>query len=474
MAPRQSAAKKTSAKKATAPAQGAAKKAAAKKGPAKKAPAKRAPAKKAPAKKAAAKPAPKPAPSPTGGVYRVVRAVWLGLAHTIGALLRGIGRGAKGLDPAHRKDGLALLLLGTALIVAGGTWSNLQGPVGDLVEMLVTGAFGRLDLLVPILLAAIAVRLIRHPERPEANGRIVIGLSALVIGVLGEVHIACGAPARSDGMQGIRDAGGLIGWGVATPLTHLLSDVLAVPLLVLVTVFGLLVVTATPVNTIPRRLRQLGGTLGLLHPDTDEADHLDDVEDDTDDDARYDEQWRKTLEPAPRRGRKPRQDKLGAPGHDQAEEQALSKRRKTRQAPTGASDGSRDAVDVAAAAAAALDGAVLHGMPPSPLVADLTQGVTVDRGPGQTTPVPAARGSQPAPPTADEAADSHRTPDEPSDDAGVPDLTKSAAPASPRELPPRAEQLQLSGDITYALPSLDLLERGGPGKARSAANDAVV
>ena len=35
-----------------------------------------------------------------------------------------------------------------------------------------------------------------------------------------------------------------------------------------------------------------------------------------------------------------------------------------------------DAVDVAAAAAAALDGAVLHGMPPSPLVADLTQGVT--------------------------------------------------------------------------------------------------
>ena len=32
-----------------------------------------------------------------------------------------------------------------------------------------------------------------------------------------------------------------------------------------------------------------------------------------------------------------------------------------------------DAVDVAAAAAAALDGAVLHGMPPSPLVADLTQ-----------------------------------------------------------------------------------------------------
>lgn len=173
---------------------GAAKAAPAKKTAAKKsAPAKKAPVKKAPAKKAAAKAAPKPAPSPTGGVYRLVRAVWLGAAHGVGAMFRGIGRGAKGLDPAHRKDGLALLLLGLALIVAAGTWSNLRGPVGDLVEMLITGAFGRLDLLVPILLGAIAVRLILYPEKPEANGRIVIGLSALVIGVLGLVHVACGA-----------------------------------------------------------------------------------------------------------------------------------------------------------------------------------------------------------------------------------------------------------------------------------------
>ncbi|MFF3150051.1 cell division protein FtsK, partial [Streptomyces sp. NPDC057927] len=138
MASRQSAAKKPPAKKAAAPT----------KAPAKKAPAKKAAAKKAPAKKVAAKKAPPAsAPNPTAGVYKLVRAVWLGLAHAVGAMFRGIGRGAKGLDPAHRKDGLALLLIGIALIVAAGTWSNLHGPVGHLVEMLVTGAFGRLDLL---------------------------------------------------------------------------------------------------------------------------------------------------------------------------------------------------------------------------------------------------------------------------------------------------------------------------------------
>ena len=74
--------------------------------------------------------------------------------------------------------------------------------------MLVTGAFGRLDLLVPILLGVIAVRFIRHPEQPDANGRIGIGLSALVIGVLGLVHIACGAPGRDEGTTACRTPAG--------------------------------------------------------------------------------------------------------------------------------------------------------------------------------------------------------------------------------------------------------------------------
>ncbi|MER5384717.1 DNA translocase FtsK [Streptomyces sp. NPDC002688] len=450
MASRQSAAKKPPAKKAAAPT----------KAPAKKAPAKKAAAKKAPAKRAAAKkPAPAPAPNPTAGVYRLVRAVWLGLAHAVGATFRGIGRGAKGLDPAHRKDGLALLLLGLGLIVAAGTWSNLRGPVGDLVEILVTGAFGRLDLLVPILLGVIAARLIRHPEQPDANGRIVIGLSALVIGVLGQVHIACGAPARSDGMQAIRDAGGLIGWGASTPLTYTMGDVLAVPLLVLLTIFGLLVVTATPVNAIPQRLRLLGQKLGIVQADFDEDAFVEDEE-------RYDEQWRDGLPASSRR--RPRAPEAYDP--DSAEQEALTRRRsRPRRSGAQQPDMNRpmDAVDVAAAAAAALDGAVLHGMPPSPLVADLTQGVSVERdGYEETTPVPAAR---------PKVVPGAKRPKQEAlaVESVVPDLTKSA-PDAPRELPPRAEQLQLSGDITYSLPSLDLLERGGPGKTRSAANDAVV
>ncbi|GGY50816.1 DNA translocase FtsK [Streptomyces tanashiensis] len=455
---------------------GAAKKAAPAKSPAKppakKAPAKKAaPAKRAPARKTAAKKAaPRPAPSPTGGVYRLARGAWLGLAHGIGAMFRGIGRGAKGLDPAHRKDGLALLLLGLALIVAAGTWSNLRGPVGDLVEMLVTGSFGRLDLLVPLLLGAIGIRLILYPEKPEANGRISIGLSALVIGVLGQVHIACGSPGRGDGSAAMQDAGGLIGWAASQPLVFMMGEVLAVPMLVLLTVFGLLVVTATPVNAIPQRLRALGAKLGIIELPYDPAEA--EGHHGGPDREGYDEEWR---DAGPRPARPVRRRASGpAEPYDveRAEPEMLERRGRPARRTSGRDDfdSGLDPVDVAAAAAAALDGAVLNGMPPSPIVADLTKDVTAERNAavaasaaaaaeagaakaGPAAPVPPARGgARPG--------------------GGVPDLTKPAP--EPTDLPPRAEQLQLAGDITYSLPSLDLLERGGPGKTRSAANDAVV
>ncbi|WP_406185192.1 DNA translocase FtsK [Streptomyces sp. NBC_01006] len=424
----------------------------------------------APRRAPAKKPAPKPAPSPTGGVVRLVRAVWLGCAHAVGAVFRGVGQGAKNLDPAHRKDGVALLLLALALIVAAGTWSNLSGPVGDLVTMLVTGAFGRLDLLVPILLGVMAVRFIRHPEQPDANGRIGVGLSALVIGVLGLVHIACGAPGRDEGTTAMQNAGGLIGWGASKPLIFTMGAPLAVPMLVLLTIFGLLVVTATPVNAIPQRLRRLGIRLGIIAPNE------------------YDEGYGEGGAPADRHDPEQWRARSGAAGAgapadsadpaDAAEEQALARRRRPRRTPARpAAEREMDAVDVAAAAAAALDGVVYGGMPPSPLVADLTHGISAERGGAEiTAPVPPARVERPkaaAPdPGAEPAEPPHDTTAAASGTLSVPDLTK--APPQTQPLPPRAEQLQLRGDITYALPSLDLLEKGGPGKTRSAANDAVV
>ncbi|TDC27872.1 DNA translocase FtsK [Streptomyces sp. 8K308] len=432
--------------------------AARKSAPAKKAPAKKTAARKPPAKKAAAKP---PAP-PRNIVVRVLRGVWLGIAHPVGALLRGIGRGAKGLDPAHRKDGLALLLLGLALVIAAGTWSNLRGPVGELVTMLVTGALGRLDLVFPLVLGYIAVRLIRHPEKEDANGRIVIGLSALLLGVLGLVHIAAGAPGASEGEQAVRNAGGQLGLVASRPLILAMGEPLAMALLVLLTVFGLLVVTATPVNAIPRRLREGAIRLGLLTDDRPRHERGEDGGGFVPE--RY---WDDDERPAARGVVAPKED-----GQERAERAALESRRRSRRTAARSTEGA-DPVDVAAAAAASLDGAVLHGVQPSPLVADLSSRVSAGTRRSRANREDHADREEAAEPAVELAAPRKAGRAAQAGGSAVPDLTKSAPPPA-EPLPPRAEQLQLSGDITYALPSLELLRRGGPGRSRSAANDAVV
>jgi S-DNA-T family DNA segregation ATPase FtsK/SpoIIIE len=154
---------------------------------------------------------------------------------------------------------------------------------------------------VPVLLVAGAVRLMRHPDRVAANGRIGIGVTALLLSACGLVHLKAGLPSPQDegGFEPVRAAGGVIGYIVATPLESLVTAWVTVPLLLLLAFFGLLVLTATPVHQIVPRLRQaLAWLTGRGGADAD-----------ADDDARArDVERTEVLEAAPksRRGRRPR------------------------------------------------------------------------------------------------------------------------------------------------------------------------
>jgi S-DNA-T family DNA segregation ATPase FtsK/SpoIIIE len=198
---------------------------------------------------------PRPGTAVLHGLGRACRAVWLGIAHLVGGLARRIGTSARDLDPAHRRDGIGLSLLGLATVVAAVEWWGLRGPVGAAVHAVVAGTFGRVGLVVPLVLLALGVRLLRHPEDAEASGRIGIGLAALVLSVVGLVHIARGLPDPSKGAEDMREAGGVLGFLVSSPLEAAVSQWVAVPLLVLLGCFGLLVVTATPVHAVPERTK---------------------------------------------------------------------------------------------------------------------------------------------------------------------------------------------------------------------------
>ncbi len=203
---------------------------------------------------------PGPVARTLGALGRGIRASWLGLAHLIGAVARSIGGVARDLDPEQRRDGAGLAFIGLAIVVAASIWWALPGGMGEVVRTMLTGSVGVLSWAVPLVLLVVAWRLLRTPQENGPAGRQVIGWSSITLGILGLVHIANGLPRPRDvgGQAAIQDGGGAIGYVVSAVLSDLFrTELLAIPLLVLLTVFGLLVVTATPVHTIPTRLAAL-------------------------------------------------------------------------------------------------------------------------------------------------------------------------------------------------------------------------
>jgi DNA segregation ATPase FtsK/SpoIIIE, S-DNA-T family len=329
-----------------------------------------------------------------GPVYRFFHAlgrgassVWLGIAHAVGAVARRIGGAARDLDPEHRRDGVGLALMALAVVVAAAVWWEVPGSLMELVRTVVSGSVGKVGWLVPLALVFVGWRTMRDPVHNGPAGRQVVGWTALLLGVLGIVHIAAGNPQPDLGdTSSLRQAGGAIGFVVSSLLLDLLrTPYVVVPVLALVAVFGVLVVTATPVYQIPRRLGALRDRLLGRHPESG-----DDEE---------------TTQPIRTKRRKSGDfEPDGSPAYDSPvlEDREVRKRRRGR---TG-EEADDSAVEV------------------------------------------------PAQPATDEKVELTPPPHTP--------------------LPPRVEQLALSGDVTYSLPDSQVLKAGSPHKPRSRASDDVV
>jgi S-DNA-T family DNA segregation ATPase FtsK/SpoIIIE len=296
-----------------------------------------------------------------------VRGLWIGTSRFVGWVARAGANAARELDAAHRRDGLGLLLLGVAILIAAVSWWGLGGGVGDPTGAIVEGTTGALDWLVPVGVAAIAWRLLRHPERNVPVGRLLVGWGAVILGGLGVWHTVQGSAVPPDGATAMRSGGGFLGFLASAPLVSAVTPWLAIPFLSMLIAFGALVISGTPVHRVPARLKEIEARL---------------------------------------LGR----DRPGAPTDpiDQADTQIIE-------------------------------------LPAQPR--------------------PRRRVAVMAEPDTDSAASA----DEPIAAVGAP-----SAPAPPEPIPARAEQLALSGDITYHLPPIDTLKSGAAHKARTPANDRVV
>jgi len=161
------------------------------------------------------------------GVGRAARATWLMVARGVGGTARSVGR-AHDIDPGHRRDGIALALLGVAVVIAASSWFDAARPVGAWIDETLRTLLGGAVVLLPIALVAVAVTLMRTAPNPEARPRLILGAAMITLPALGLWHLWSGSP---DTPAGRRLAGGFTGYVLGGPLADGLSAWIAVPLL---------------------------------------------------------------------------------------------------------------------------------------------------------------------------------------------------------------------------------------------------
>lgn len=198
-------------------------------------------------------------------------------ARGTGGAARSIGR-ARDIDPGHRRDGIALLLLGFSVVVAASSWFHAAGPVGAWVDALVRTFIGAGVLALPVVTAAVGVTLMRTEPDPDVRPRLILGASLLTLSVLGLRHLWSGSPGDPEAR---RRAAGFVGFAIGGPLSDGLTPWIAAPLLFIGFMFGLLLLTGTTIRELPVVMRNLFHTRFVDEIYDDEPyDYADEFEDD--------------------------------------------------------------------------------------------------------------------------------------------------------------------------------------------------
>lgn len=407
--------------------------------------------------------APTQATEPAGEQQKTnpVTGAWMGMSRMAGDRARKAF--SEDVETPTRRDGTGFFLIGLAVVVAAFEWWNIPGVFGNAVRGVFEGTFGRVALVLPAVFLLYAVRLFMRGNETRQNNRILVGTIALLVSAAGLAHIAAGNPSFVNSREAMANGGGALGYIVSSPLVTAATVYVAVPILVLIALFSVLVITATPVVKVPERLLGLYNRLTGGAPETNGDAH--------DDNANVDlvatNQRTSALKPM---GRKRRSKKKDGEEVTRAYDKATI------------DDTSDKDTEVAPPAAEDAPTRVLNSE-----IYDVDQDVDEPKyKPGQRRPTKAERetaklkrdqgldASLPGETADAQAEDATRAIDRKPDPANTVPTVNTPAPAATGELPQRVEQLELAGDVTYTLPASDMLTAGPPPKERSEVNDRVV
>ncbi|MGO1480894.1 MAG: DNA translocase FtsK 4TM domain-containing protein [Brachybacterium sp.] len=398
---------------------------------------------------------------------RAVRSGYLAIARMVGGLIRSIGVQRWEVAPEQRRDGYALFLLLIATLVAVVEWWQSSGPVFGAVHTVVAGTFGISSMVIPLLAAGWAMRMFRRPDQVRANSRIVIGIAILLTAISAIASVSARLPAPADGIDALARGGGVLGYLAAAPIEALLPPVAVIVIHAVLIAFGILVLTATPVESIPSRLRDVYDVAVGRSEEEDEERVAFGLRPRRADPAVHDQATEAQAAGRPRRlSRREKaeaaerdHEKFGYQG-DEAFEQGVDE-----EATTAASKKSRRSSSRRAASNAAAD---VYDVVEDENHRAKTFPGTEAAAPKPTAQMPTAAARSAAPrPTATKPAATAKPAEKPEEKAEL-------VPPPMGDLPRAGEQLELAGDIVYTLPESGFLLEGPPHKTRSEVNDQVV
>ena len=368
----------------------------------------------------------------------------------------------------YRRTGWAFVVLAIAVVTGLREWFGVSGVAGGLLHHLAAGPVGVLGIVVPLLLGALGVAMLRVRRLGTVHARISVGILGVLAGVTGIIQVVSGNPSLSQGVAPLEEAGGMLGWVVGYPLAVLFSSVAAVILFVLLIAFSVLVISGRTIADLREQLaerravadqeeRETGDNLatrvlGAMRRTGGRKDGDDETATRALDSYDGDEPFRSSLETEKR----PR---------------GSGRRKRTRSSAAGTADAA-DTADAAGSSVARTDPDDARDVTATSVLSEMLSAPPVDV-PLDDEPVPPPvvrpgrssaehpRGSRAAPPA-------------------EPDAPTEETPAF--EQPDLADELGMAGTsgmalpdgTTYSLPSESLLEPGVGHATHTEANDAIV
>ncbi len=137
--------------------------------------------------------------------------VLLAIPRALGAGVRAV-TGVGEYDPAYRRDGLCFLLLVLAVLFCASEWFRVDGVFGQLLHAIASGVLGLMSVVLPVLLSAVAIRLMRNSGKGSNNPRVVTGWVLLMWSVCSILDVAIASSHTSFNIAVLQSAGGLLGF----------------------------------------------------------------------------------------------------------------------------------------------------------------------------------------------------------------------------------------------------------------------